>query len=82
MFLTSSRVFNFFMEELQISSKIHKNICFKSSFFIKSGIQLIMIIFQCNISKSNHISLKMSILSFKKLASIGVIFRLSQNKSP
>jgi hypothetical protein len=82
LFLTSSKVLDFFEAELQISSSIHKKICFKSSFFIKSGIPLIITIFQCKISKSNHISLKMSILSFNALASSGVIFKLSQIKSP
>jgi|GEM_PF-1237126 hypothetical protein len=63
LFFTSSKVFDLLNLCSQISCKTCKKVSFKFSFFIKSGIQFIIILFQAKISISNHISLKVSILS-------------------
>jgi hypothetical protein len=81
-FLTSSNVFKFLDFSSHISFSIHKNIFLIFSFFIKSGTQFIITIFQDINSKSNHISSKIDSFSFKILNSTDVRLRLSQIRSP
>jgi hypothetical protein len=62
LFLTSSKLFDFNVFQEPKSQTICKNISFNFSFLIKSGIEYIDIIELDNVSISNHISLKISLL--------------------
>jgi hypothetical protein len=81
LFLTSSSVFDFHVLKLDISEIIDSSKFSRFSFFIKSGIQVKIILVQEINSKSNQISKNISLSSSNIDISLGERFIVSGNNN-